>query len=79
MISAPDADAAFSAATDLGDCAQILRQRFPKSTAEDRVEAIRAAQSRVLEKLFGKRRRSRKKWWLMTLEQELAERDRHGR
>jgi hypothetical protein len=80
-IPAPAADTAFSQAMDLGDCARILRERFPSSTSENRIEAIRVAQSRVIEKFWSKHR-SRKKWWITTPERELPEERgelKHGR
>jgi hypothetical protein len=72
MIPAPAADNAFANARDLGDCARILRERFPDSTSEERIEATRGAQSRVIEKR-SKSKKTRKKWWLETPEAEPTE------
>jgi hypothetical protein len=69
MITPADADTAYQQSRDLGDCARILRERFPNSTSEDRIEAIRFAQKRVIAK-----RRRGKRWWVPNPERELPER-----
>lgn len=62
MIPPQEADAVFADSLDLGDCEMKLRQRFPTSTPDERLQTIREAHRRVLDRYFGNKRRPKRRF-----------------